>query len=59
MRQGWTPGAAAQQDAPPLRHRHENGRYRAAAAFHPAALMLAALGPSLGAALLVLARAAL
>ncbi|WP_410824774.1 hypothetical protein [Methylobacterium oryzisoli] len=52
-------GAAAQQDAPPLRHRHENGRYRAAAAFHPAALMLAALGPSLGAALLVLARAAL
>ncbi|GJE04500.1 hypothetical protein [Methylobacterium isbiliense] len=59
MRQGWTPGAAARQGAPPLRHTYEAGRYRAAAAFHPAALMLAALGPSLGAALLVLARAAL
>lgn len=53
MRQGRTPGAAARLSAPLLRQ--ETGghqRYLAAPGYHPGALVIATVGPALGAAIL-------
>ncbi|GJD61774.1 hypothetical protein [Methylobacterium frigidaeris] len=52
MRQGRTPGAAARLSAPLLRQeKHAHQRYLAAPGYHPGALMIAAVGPALGAAI--------
>ena len=52
MRQGWTPGAAARVSAPLIRQeKHAHQRYLAAPGYHPGALVLAALGPAVGAAI--------
>ncbi|TGE00666.1 hypothetical protein [Methylobacterium nonmethylotrophicum] len=53
MRQGRTPGAAARNTAPLLRQeKHAHQRYLAAPGYHPGALVIAAAGPALGAAIL-------
>ncbi|KMO44104.1 hypothetical protein VQ03_04940 [Methylobacterium tarhaniae] len=52
MRQGWTPGAAARLSAPLLRQeKNAHQRYLAAPGYHPGALVIAAVGPALGAAI--------
>ncbi|AWN45097.1 hypothetical protein DK419_01085 [Methylobacterium terrae] len=52
MRQGRTPGAAARTNAPLLRQeKHAHQRYLAAPGYHPGALVIAAVGPALGAAI--------
>jgi len=57
MKQGRTPGAAARGTAPLLRQRKQDGmpahqRYLAAPGYHPVALVIATLGPAVGAAVL-------
>ncbi|KMO15159.1 hypothetical protein [Methylobacterium platani] len=52
MRQGWTAGAAARTRAPLLRQeKNAHQRYLAAPGYHPGALVIAAVGPALGAAI--------
>ncbi len=52
MRQGWTPGAAARGSAPLLRQeKNAHQRYLAAPGYHPGALVIATVGPALGAAI--------
>ncbi|MBK3395806.1 MULTISPECIES: hypothetical protein [Methylobacterium] len=52
MRHGRTPGAAAREHAPLLRQeKNAHQRYLAAPGYHPGALLIAAVGPALGAAI--------